>query len=285
MTMFKKLFFVFLLLLFAFVSCKKEEQESNHHPKLAPGQLKVMTFNIRGTTTEDNAVNNWGMRAGSCRDMIIDQQPSIVGFQELVSTQWKYMSRTLASHGYVGVIDAEIFNSILYRPDVLEMISEGGFWLSDTPDKPSTSWDGYPRDVHWAVMKILATGQEFFYVNTHLGLTAASRKSAMTLISKRLKALNTDNLPVVMMADFNTLGTDAVFDNIREEMDLTREVAPITDDVKTYNAWGNEVKAYCCDHIWVSKSVKSLEYMTVTQWYSGHKYVSDHYPVYSIIEF
>lgn len=284
MNMHKKLFFIFTLLLFALFSCKKEEPKNNH-PNLFPGQIKVMTFNIRGTTTEDDAFNNWGMRAGACRDMIIDQQPSIVGFQELVTTEWKYMSGTLSSHGYVGAPVDDPMNSFLYRPDELEMLSHGVFWLSDTPDKSSMSWDGYVRYVHWAVMKVLSSGQEFFYINTHFGLTAASRKSAMTLIRKRIKTLNPGNLPVVWTADFNTLGTDAIFDGIREEMSLTREVAPISDDVKTYNAWGNEAKAYLCDLIWITNTVKCLEYKTVTQWYDGHKYVSDHFPVYSIIEF
>lgn len=275
---------LFPLLLLSLAACKKEEPQ-NHHPNLSPGQLKVMTFNIRGTTTEDDAYNNWGMRAGSCRDMVIDQQPSLVGLQEAVATEWKYMSRTLAGHGYAGVTDADINDSFLYRPDELELLSDGVFWLSDTPDISSMSWDGYVRYVHWAVMKILSSGQEFFYMNTHLGLTAASRRSAMTLIQKRMKLLNPDGLPVVLMADFNTHATDAVFNGIRETMDCTREVAPITDDVKTYNAWGNEAKAYQCDHIWVTKSVQCSEYKTVTQWYDGHKYVSDHYPVYSIIQF
>ena len=275
---------LFPLLLLSLAACKKEEAK-NHHPLLSPGQLKVMTFNIRGTTTEDDAQNNWGMRAGSCRDMVIDQQPSLVGLQEAVATEWKYMSGTLASHGYAGVTDADINDSFLYRPDELELLSDGVFWLSDTPDKSSMSWDGYVRYVHWAVLKILSSGQEFFYMNTHLGLTAASRRSAMTLIQKRMKLLNPDGLPVVLMADFNTHATDAVFDGIRETMDCTREVAPITDEVKTYNAWGNEAKAYQCDHIWVTKSVQCSEYKTVTQWYDGHKYVSDHYPVYSIIQF
>ena len=284
MNMHKNLFFIFTLLLFALFSCKKEEPKNNH-PNLSPGQIKVMTFNIRGTTTEDDAFNNWGMRAGACRDMIIDQQPSIVGFQELVTTEWKYMSGTLSSHGYVGAPVDDPMNSFLYRPDELEMLSHGVFWLSDTPDKSSMSWDGYVRYVHWAVMKVLSSGQEFFYINTHFGLTAASRKSAMTLIRKRIKTLNPGNLPVVWTADFNTLGTDAIFDGIREEMSLTREVAPISDDVKTYNAWGNEAKAYLCDLIWITNTVKCLEYKTVTQWYDGHKYVSDHFPVYSIIEF
>ncbi|MBR3562544.1 MAG: hypothetical protein IKN93_01815 [Bacteroidales bacterium] len=272
------------MLLLVLLSCQKEEPKNNH-PNLGPGQLKVMTFNIRGTTTEDDAFNNWGMRAGACRDMIIDQQPSIVGFQELVATEWKYMSGTLASHGYVGAPVDDPMNSFMYRPDELEVLSEGVFWLSDTPDKSSTSWDGYVRYVHWAVMKVLSSGQEFFYINTHFGLTTASRKSAMTLIQKRIKLLNTNNLPIVMMADFNTHATDSVFEGIRESMVCTREVAPITDDVKTYNAWGNEAKAYQCDHIWITNTIKCSEYKTVTQWYDGHKYVSDHFPVYSIIEF
>ena len=282
--MHKKHFFLFPLLLLVLLSCQKEEPKNNH-PNLGPGQLKVMTFNIRGTTTEDDAFNNWGMRAGACRDMIIDQQPSIVGFQELVATEWKYMSGTLASHGYVGAPVDDPMNSFMYRPDELEVLSEGVFWLSDTPDKSSTSWDGYVRYVHWAVMKVLSSGQEFFYINTHFGLTTASRKSAMTLIQKRIKLLNTNNLPIVMMADFNTHATDSVFEGIRESMVCTREVAPITDDVKTYNAWGNEAKAYQCDPIWITNTIKCSEYKTVTQWYDGHKYVSDHFPVYSIIEF
>ena len=275
---------LFPLLLLSLAACKKEEPKNNH-PDLSPGQLKVMTFNIRATTTEDDAFNNWGMRAGACRDMVIDQLPSIVGMQETVKTQWKYMTGMLAGHGYVGVTDQDLVNSFMYRKEELEMLSDGVFWLSDTPEISSMSWDGFVRYVHWAVMKVLSTGQEFFYMNTHLGLTAASRRSAMTLIGKRMALLNTKNLPVVMMADFNTVATDAIFDDIRETLDCTREAAPLTDDVKTYNAWGNEAKAYVCDHIFVTNTVKCLEYKTVTQWYDGHKYVSDHYPVYSIIEF
>lgn len=276
-----------LLSVFALLSalgCKKQEP-ANNHPHLGPGQLKVMTFNIRATTTEDDAFNNWGMRAGACRDMIIDQQPSLVGLQEIVTTQWKYLTGTLADHGYVGVAGEDLVNAFMYRPDELEILSDGVFWLSDTPDKSSTSWDGYVRYVHWAVMKVLSTGQEFFYMNTHFGLTAASRRSAVALIKSRISRLNTDNLPIVLMADFNTRATDSIFDDIRESMDCTREVAPISDEVLTYNAWGNEAKAYLCDHIFISKSIKCFEYKTVTQWYDGHKYVSDHFPVYSIIEF
>ena len=281
----KKIFTILsILALLSATGCKKEAPKNNH-PNLGPGQLKVMTFNIRATTTEDDAFNNWGMRAGACRDMIIDQQPSIVGFQELVATQWKYVTGTLTDHGYVGVTDQDIVNSFMYRKEELEMLSDGVFWLSDTPETSSMSWDGYVRYVHWAVMKVLSTGQKFFYMNTHLGLTAASRRSAMTLIKKRIAQLNTENLPVVLMADFNTHAGDSVFEGIRETMVCTREVAPVTDELKTYNAWGNEAKAYVCDHIFVTEAVKCLEYKTVTQWYDGHKYVSDHYPVYSIIEF
>ncbi len=282
--MHKKHFFLFPLLLLVLLSCQKEEPKNNH-PNLGPGQLKVMTFNIRGTTTEDDAFNNWGMRAGACRDMIIDQQPSLVGYQEVVATQWKYLTGTLSDYGYVGVTDKDIMDSFMYRRDELELLSDGVFWLSDTPDISSMSWDGYVRYVHWAVMKVKSSGQEFFYMNTHLGLTTASRRSAMTLIQKRIRTLNTNNLPVVLMADFNTHAADNVFEGIREQMSVTREVAPITDDVKTYNAWGNEAKAYQCDHIFITNTIKCFEYKTVTQWYDGHKYVSDHYPVYSIIEF
>ena len=102
----KTIYFLFAMLVLA--GCHKEEPKNNH-PNLSPGQLKVMTFNIRGTTTEDDAHNNWGMRAGACRDMVIDQQPSLVGIQEAVATEWKYMSGTLAEYGYVGITDEDNF--------------------------------------------------------------------------------------------------------------------------------------------------------------------------------
>ena len=122
-------------------------------------------------------------------------------------------------------------------------------------------------------------------MNTHFALSTDGRTLGINVIRQRLPLLNTEKLPVIFNGDFNTHSTDKVFDYIRETMSSTRDIAPVTDDVKTYNAWGNENKAYECDHIWISNTLSCPEYRTVTVPYEGHTYISDHFPVYSIIQF
>lgn len=281
-----------LLLLVSLVSCNKvkpipgpnipdrivSEQES--------GTLKIMSFNIRSFTTEENVRDNWCMRADAVRDMMIDQKSSIIGLQELSeSYEYEYVAEVMSPLGY-SMIDSETCMShIMYLEDDLDLLDTGVFWQSNTPDKPSECWDTYTRVVRWAIFEIKATGTRFFYVNTHMGLNAESQQKGMALIVKRIPMYNTDNLPVVFTADCNVGQTSSAFTDFRKTMDNAQEVAPITDEVPTYNAWGNEAKANLIDMIWLSKDLECLEYRTVTEHYDGHKYISDHYPVYSIIKF
>ena len=99
------------------ISCKKQGPSGPEPLVLEPGQLKVMSFNIRSVTNESEALNNWCMRGQACRMVVEYEQPSIVGFQELAEEQWAYMKGTLAGKGYAGVgDDRDCRNSCLYRP-------------------------------------------------------------------------------------------------------------------------------------------------------------------------
>lgn len=286
----RKLIPLFLLVLLSLAACQKkeptlEELYPDQNTQPGPGQIKVMSFNIRGNNDNDGAFNHWALRAGACRMMIQVQKPDLVGFQEITDTQWGYVDGVLPKDGYVGVGVIDKKNAFYYNPERLEVERSGVFWLTKTPDVPSEASDGYERYVYWASIRILATGQRFFYMNTHFALSTDGRTLGINVIRQRLPLLNTEKLPVIFNGDFNTHSTDKVFDYIRETMSSTRDIAPITDDVKTYNAWGNENKAYECDHIWISNTLSCPEYRTVTVPYEGHTYISDHFPVYSIIQF
>ena len=284
-----------VLALLGAASCTKDDKDNRHGPQWqntlpsGPDQIKVLTFNIRqkNTNATDRGWNYWAVRAEACRDMVIDQQPTVLGLQELAQTQWEYMSGTLASEGYDGKSMEGYKNGFLYKRDDVELLRDGHFWASATPEVKSMSWDdNYDRPVQWAVFRVKATGQEFFFMTTHLGLTSQSRSQSMVLIKKRIAMYNTEGAPVILMADFNTIHTDRIFDGIREDMVCTREVAPITDDIKTYNAWGAKGgNPYVCDHIFISKTLGCPEYRTVTKSYDGHTLISDHYPCYSIVQF
>lgn len=282
----KKFLFVSLtVLLVGLASCQKPEDDGKVHTTLPKGQLKVMSFNIRGITNEVEMWNNWAIRAGSVRDMLIDQKASVIGMQELENVQLAYITGVLEPRGYTVIGDESPKNPIVFLDEDLDILDFGLFWQSATPDRESDCWDGYSRNVRWAVFEMKATGDRFFFVNCHMGLTGEARNKGMALVHKRIRQYNTDNLPVIMVGDFNTPATDGVFQETRSTMDNAREIAPVTDDGETYNAWGDEEKFNLIDMVWLSRDIECLEYHRVTKAYDGHHLVSDHYPVYSIIKF
>lgn len=280
-----------LLLLLPLVSCQKRisvpapEIPKRIYSEQEPGVLKIMSYNIRGYTTEDNVRDNWCMRADASRDMMIDQKASVIGFQELSeSFEYDYVREVMTPLGYAIIDDVTCMSHILYLEDDLDALDSGVFWQSGTPDVESKSWDGYFRVVRWVVFEVKATGQQFFYVNTHLGLTAESQQKGLLLIAKRIAQYNTDKLPVIFTADCNVQASSGAFEEFRKTMYNAREVAPVSDDVPTYNAWGNEAKFNLIDMVWFSQELECTEYATVTKPYDGHKYISDHFPVYAIIK-
>lgn len=259
----------------------------------ATGQLKVMSFNVRLSSGNDGT-NSWDFRKEACVACIRDQRPTVLGFQEAVyATQWLFFKEKLAADydGFGvgrddGVQKGECMG-ILYRKDEVELIDGGTFWLSASPDKPSKGWDANNmRTATWGLFKLKATGKKFCYINTHLdhkGKTA--RAESMKLLMKKFAELNPEGLPQVLTADFNTTAGDAIFTEMKRTMGDAREDAPQghTDYNATYNGWGSSTSTI--DHIFYSKSASVAEYHTVTESYGDAEYVSDHYPIYALIDF
>lgn len=256
-------------------------------------RLMVMSFNVRQShVKEQDPCNNWSERKEACLEMFLSRKPDLAGLQEAqFKGQWSWLRDTLASeYGSYGLgrrngADKGECMGILYRKDKLELLDSGTFWQSETPDTPSSCFDDInERAVSWAVFRILKNGKKFFFVNTHMGLSDNSRSKGMEVILKRLPELNPESLPVIITGDFNTTPGNFIFKELRTTMDDSRDVAPVTDRLNTYNAWGNGKKAVVIDHIWISKGLKCLEYHTDTAPYGGHELISDHYPVYTIIK-
>ena len=172
------------------------------------------------------------------------------------------------------------------------------FLQCDNYSTAGDSWDGYVRSVTYATIYNKNSKKYYFFVNTHLPLTSDGQVNAMNLLESRISALNTKNYPVILMGDFNTVfGNDDAFGSIKTWMNNTRYSATsvystANRDLYTYNAFGDSSKARNkVDHIWVSKSVKTLYYVTLTQavhdygGYStnGEKFLSDHYPIIAVI--
>lgn len=298
----KKMFFWYiLLLLLTVVSCSDSSGEDiipdepveqwQKYPE--QGQLKIMSFNVRyGSAKETNPMNGWEFRKAACVEMILDHKPTLIGFQEAIyTTQWRFFQDELAAEyeGFgVGRDDgAEKGETmgILYRKSEIRRLKEGTFWLSPTPDVCSKAdeWGaGHFRTATWGIFEYIATGEKFFFMNTHLDVKS-TRDNAMKLIAERIKMYNPDDLPVYLAGDFNADSSDKIFNNIGN-LKNTRLYAPAerSDHGPTANSWTGESKSVI-DHVYCSKHLTVYEYRTIRDPYSGVTYLSDHYPIYAIV--
>lgn len=255
-------------------------------------KLCVMSFNVRQShAKEKDPANNWDNRKEACIEMLQERQPDIIGLQEAqFKGQWSLFRDSLsAEYGSCGIgrdngTDKGETSGFLYKRSVLTLLDSGTFWVSETPEIPSTSFDEkYKRSLTWGLFKVNKTGKRFFYFNTHLGLTWRSQKEGIDLIIRKMGEINPDRLPLIFSGDLNTDISSSAFAPLKRVMLDSRDVAPVTDDVPTYNAWGDKDKERIIDFIWLTPGIKCLEYRTDTKSYGGHALISDHYPVTAII--
>ena len=303
----KKILFAIAIMLFA-VSCGGNDETpagkqptSKYKKHAGEGEIKVMSFNIRTNTSSDTGVNAWDNRKVACVALIKDQMPDILGVQEAQwKSQWTYLTDQLKSSGYAGyglnrTTGAESGTGevvgILWNKSVVKKIEVGTFWLSETPDKPSKSWGmSMNRTATWGLFEHIATGQKFFFLNTHLPLKndklddpETAKKEGMKLIEKKLLEYY-DDYPLYMTGDFNVISTDKVLDGIRDFMRNARTYATVKDTNPTVNGFGDTSSRKQIDHIYYSDYLKAVEYYTIMDSYNGIKYVSDHYPIYAILK-
>lgn len=252
-------------------------------------RLTVMSYNIRVGNANDGT-NSWSLRYPATAMMIEDQKPDVAGIQEGLALQLLFITencrdyKSLSAGRDDGKQKGE-HAAILYNKKTVSVVKWGKFWLSETPDKPSTGWDAaYSRIAVWAVLKSKVSGQKFMFVSTHLdneGETA--RREGAALILSMIRDLNKDNLPVVLAGDFNSAADDPAMAGISGTMKNARQIAADTDSMGTYHGWGKT--SAVIDHIFYSGFRSCTEFETVTKPYADRKYISDHYPVKAVLVF
>ena len=174
--------------------------------------LRVMTFNVRGSSHGDGA-NAWDNRAPLNVQTIKHHKPHLIGFQELQDGNLETYKKKLPEYGYVlgpeaGNKAPYEFNAIFFDPTRLEGLDSGGFWLSKTPGRYSSSWQTKCiRSANWASLRCSNTGLSFLHLNTHLDhVSRPARLEGSKLILRKIaqiqKAQNNDP-PTIVTGDFN----------------------------------------------------------------------------------
>jgi len=253
-----------------------------------PETVRIMSYNIRLSLVDDGE-HNWDIRKPASVEMVKKLQPDVFGVQEPVWEQIHYLLDSLPAYAKLGVAREDgdslgEFSAVFYLKDKFEVLREGNFWLSETPDVPSFGWDAAcKRIVTWGAFKNKETGSTFYLFNTHFDhIGKIARRESARLLIDRIREITVDAPVIFITADFNATIDDPLFEPVKAHFLDARQVAPVTDTLTTYNGWGTYDGAPI-DHIFY-RGAKALSYRTVTDNF-GVPYVSDHYPVLAVFEY
>ncbi len=173
-----------------------------------------MTYNTRGALYDDGP-NSWPYREPLNVRLLQQHTPDLIGFQEVHQENLAILPASGLGYAHVpgNPYDNDPpyqYNAIAWNPQRLRLIDSGGFWLSETPDRHSGSWDtDCIRSAAWVKLEWLETGLTFLHLNTHLDhISEQARVEGAKLI---VRFLDMVGLPLVVTGDFNCPPASAAY--------------------------------------------------------------------------
>ena len=281
--------------------------------------VRVMSYNIRNSAGDRKSPdNNWDGRKEDLANVIENENPDVIGFQEVLPDQRRWLEKRFADYTFVG--DGRNSNRksgesspVAFRKSRFDIVKMGTFWLSETPDKPgSKGWDAaMPRVCSYAVLNDVKTGKRFSFANCHTDHRGEeARIKGMLLIIERMKEFG-NGAPVVLVGDHNCFEHDKPSMEVKKILKdaLYLSETPPQGSWRTFTFWGwfdDEMtigealkmkfgkrdvpgdfsKLKRIDFIYVSEGTRVLDYRTLSLPRPGKKlYPSDHFPVSSTLVF
>jgi endonuclease/exonuclease/phosphatase family metal-dependent hydrolase len=179
--------------------------------------IRVLSYNVRYANRGDHH-DAWHDRRDAVGRLVRFHRPDVAAFQEPLPEQRRDLRERLPEYEFVGRgrgADGEGEGCpIAVRSDRWTVVEDGTFWLSETPDEPSTGWDAsYPRIATWARVRAVDGDAALRVVNTHFDhVSARARRESARLLRERLPAVATADetggdpdgaAPLVLVGDLN----------------------------------------------------------------------------------
>jgi len=198
--------------LVALIGCGSGDAVSpSDQPPGPPEPFGVMTFNVLCSFC-DSSYDPWDERLGDFDDIFARYDPDLIGLQEL-SLEIEVDQILELLPGYAALYyqaEESAFAypdaTILYRQDRFEVIERGAYWLSPTPEVPSST--GFadpqlPRLLQWARLRDRSSRRELYFASTHVDNNAPSQEMSAPLILERTAPFQDEGAAMVV-GDFNS---------------------------------------------------------------------------------
>jgi endonuclease/exonuclease/phosphatase family metal-dependent hydrolase len=272
-----------------------------------PVELRIMSFNVRYSkagSSEAAPENNWNDKTYPRRERAIrvirENGPDVLGVQEARWPQVEDLKEALPEYSFYGIGRDDgkkggEFSGIFFNKDRFTKRESGSFWLSDTPEKPRTSFykalTAVPRIASWVRLADNKSQREFTVLNMHWDhIDVPARRKSAALVRKRLAELG-DKLPAIVMGDLNAKEESLeVKQLVGEENSTGRKLADSfrtlhpqrSPNESSFNGWKGTLKGSRIDYILHTSEFTPVAAEIVRTSYDGH-WPSDHYPVTAVL--
>lgn len=253
-------------------------------------EIRLASYNIRYNAAADaENGDGWDDRKAAVAEMILSHDIDIAGTQEGDQHQLDDLLALMPGYDCIrhpyGGKNGDLHNcATFYRRDRFEVLDEGTFWYSETPDVKSLGWDATDlRICNWGKFRDKRSGREFYLFNSHFywRLKEAKRNSGRVLCDKVRQIAG--DAAIICTGDFNSTDDSPQIADIRSLLgDAYRlsEQAPSGPE-KTDLGGGNFQGAPKAriDYVFVNGRVKVLTYDVPEDVRENGHYPSDHLPV------
>lgn len=239
----------------------------------------------------DDGINDFENRKQKIAAMLSEQQPDVIGFQEITPVMRKWLVSTLDGYYTVGAGRGKLYGDetalIAYKKDVFQLISCDTVMLSNNTALPGSRYDGSdqsgcPRAYVRAFLKHDEIDEPFYVFNVHTDhLGGLARALASTQMLQ--DACSRGDSVFFMTGDFNAEPTAMEIKMItdcgaRKIVDATAGLGG------TFHDYGREEPAMEIDYIFVSGGARLVGAERVADKPDNGVYYSDHFAITATFE-
>ncbi len=169
--------------------------------------MKVMTFNVKHKYLED-FLCLFKKRFFNVVEFIKEENPDILGMQEITKNGKKYLEKQLSEYHIIGESRHSFFLSNEYNPILIKkkynIASTITYSLSENKNKLGfkTKYDGFPRIC--VIAHIKDKKNKYCIINTHIDNSCSNNKKRLLEILERIikEEINKDEY-LIIMGDFH----------------------------------------------------------------------------------
>jgi endonuclease/exonuclease/phosphatase family metal-dependent hydrolase len=170
-------------------------------------ELTICSANLRNANADDGN-DSWPHRHQLLAHTLNELNADVIGVQEAMQMQVDWLSQSFSTHTITpglpyGNHAPHEYAAIAWRSGLFTVHQHGGFHLSETPDRPSRSWDtSWMRVATWMHVTHIPSQLQLCLCNTHLDHRGEeSRRQAIHVIARQLQQFA--HLPTFITGDFN----------------------------------------------------------------------------------